>query len=406
VLLVNQQLLRAKRIGIRYSKFGTGERILLILIIQDIMEYLPLELCRAIANHLDAADRYQLVQVCRNFYALFLPSLYQDVVLCGDSKTTTFRFSLRGHDSLVLRRLELVAHQIDSKPFLACYIRHLRICHHSTTPHEFLPASGVNVLRAILQRLEGLTKMTFLMVPLMHTDLHFISSAMPNGLQHLIVEQCSLTFDRDESFELPGVQECSIYGPLSPEILSHQSSWAHIVTLDLSRDMPTMLGRILHPHPPHEPSFCLPRLRHLNVWHLGETVIQFLSCASALESLTCWSYGYISRSLSKVLPNDVVPKLQEFRGCALYGPVLTPGRPIRHLALGEMKTHRHLPGLRIGSIAPNFGSSVPLESLIINHLDRDLKNYLAEILLKCPLIHELAVTTHTGNEWGVDAVSP
>lgn len=373
---------------------------------QDTMEYLPLELCSAIANHLDPADRYQLVQVCHNFYMQFLPSLYQDVVLCGDSKVAMFRFSLRGHESLVIQRLELVAHQINSKPFIAHYIRHLRICHHSTTPREFLPAGGIYVLRAILQRLEGLTKMTFLMVPLTHTDLHCISSALPNGLRHLVVEQCSLTFDSDEPFELPGVQEFSIYGPLSPEILSHKSSWAHIVTLDLSRDMPTMLGRILHLHPPHEPSLCLPRLRHLNVWHLGETVIQFLSCASALESLTCWSYGYLSRSLPKVLPNGLVPRLQEFRGCALYGPVLTPGRPIRHLALGEMKTHRHLPGLRIGSILPNFGSSVPLESLTINHLDRDLKKYLAEIFAKCPLIHELTVTTHTGNEWGIDAVSP
>jgi len=370
------------------------------------MEYLPLELCSAIANHLAPADRYQLVQVCHNFYTQFLPSLYQDVVLCGDSKVAMFRFSLRGHESLVTQRLELVAHQINSKPFIAHYIRHLRICHHSTTPREFLPAGGILVLQAILQRLEGLTKMTFLMVPLTHTDLHCISSALPNGLRQLVVEQCSLTFDRDEPFELPGVQECSIYGPLSPEILSHKSCWAHIVTLDLSRDMPTMLGRILHSHPPHAPSLCLPRLRHLNVWHLGETVIQFLSCASALESLTCWSYGYLSRSLTKVLPNGLVPRLQEFRGCALYGPVLTPGRPIRHLALGEMKAHRHLPGLRIGSILPNFGSSAPLESLTINHLDRDLKKYLAEIFAKCPLIHELTVTTHTGNEWGVDAVSP
>ena len=370
------------------------------------MEYLPLELCNAIANHLDPADRYQMVQVCHNFYTQFLPSLYQDVVLCGDSKAAMHRFSLRECDSLMMERLELVAQQIKSKPFIARCIRHLRVCHHSTSPREFLPSGGIYVLRAILQMVEGLTKMTLLMVPLTHTDLHCIFSGLPNSLPHLVVEQCSLTFDRDEPFELPGVQECSIYGPLSPGILSHKSSWAYIVTLDLSRDLPTMLGRILHTHPPHEPSLCLPRLRHLNVWHLGETVLQFLSCASALESLTCWSYGLFSRSLPKVLPNGVVPRLQEFRGCALYGPVITPGRPIQHLALGEMKTHRHLPGLQIGSILPNFGSSSSLESLTINHLDCDLKEYLAEILAKCPLIHELTVTTNTGNEWGIDAVSP
>jgi hypothetical protein len=61
----------------------------------------------------------------------------------------------------------------------------------------------------------------------------------------------------------------------------------HIAALDFSRDIPTTLGRVLHPDPPHDPSPCLPRLRHLNVWHLGETVIQFLSCASALDSLAC-----------------------------------------------------------------------------------------------------------------------
>ena len=95
----------------------------------------------------------------------------------------------------------------------------------------------------------------------------------------------------------------------------------------------------------------------------------------------------------------------DFRSSEVW-PVLTPGRPIQHLALGEMKAHRHLPGLQIGSILPNFGSSASLESRTINHLDCDLKEYLAEIFPKCPLIHELTVTTHTGNEWGIDAVSP
>ena len=155
-----------------------------------------------------------MVQVCHTFYTQFLPSLYQDVVLCGDSKAAMFQFSLRGYGSLVMERLELVAHQIKSKPFIARYIRHLRICHHSTTPREFLLSGGICVLRGILQRVEGLPKMTFLMVPLTHMDLHCIFSALPNSSPHLVVEQCSLTFDRDEPFELPGVQECSIYGPV------------------------------------------------------------------------------------------------------------------------------------------------------------------------------------------------
>jgi len=368
------------------------------------MEHLPLELCSAIAHHLEPTDRYQLVQVCRNFYIQFLPSLYQDVILCGASKVATLRFCLRGHEGLTrgLQRLELVAHQINSKPFLACYIRHLRICHHSTSSHDLLLAGEI----PILQKLEGLTKVTCLMVPLTHMDLHCISSAPPNGLRHLIMEQCSLTFGHNEPFELPGVQEYSIYRPRSLDILSHKSSWAHIITLDLFRYTPIMLGRILRLHPPHEPSLCLPRLRHLHVRYLGETVIQFLSCASALESLTCCLYRPPSWSPPKVLPNGLVPKLREFRGIALYGQLFTPGRPIRHLVLGAMEAHRYLPGLRIGSIPPNFGSSTSLKSLTINHLDRDLKKYLAEILAECPLIHKLTVTAPSRNEWGINAVSP